>query len=94
MSEEEISRLKAEIEKLKRPMVSKNDFWRLLSVVMIFAGQHYPKFETTFALFQGSFLGKTNEIILAGLAGFIFIPLINRWLDNKKAKKFQDQIQE
>ncbi|MCW7459561.1 hypothetical protein ND856_14090 [Leptospira bandrabouensis] len=94
MSEEEVLRLKAEIEKLKRPMFSKNDFWRLLSVGMIFIGQHYPKLETTFGMLQGSYLGKTNEIILAGLAGFIFIPLINRWLDNKKAKQFQDQIQE
>lgn len=94
MSDEEILRLKAEIEKLKRPMFSKNDFWRFLSVVMIFAGQYYPKFETTIGMFQGNFLGKTNEIILAGLAGFIFIPLLNRWLDNKKAKLFSEQIQE
>ena len=66
-----------------RKLISENDIWRVLGVIMILAGQFLPRFK--FAGYSIEF--ESNEVIIAGVCILVIMPVINRWLQSRGNSK-------
>ena len=66
-----------------KKLITINDIWRGIGILMILAGQFLPRFKFT----GYSVDVETNEVIIAGICIVVVIPIINRWLTSKKKEE-------
>jgi uncharacterized membrane protein len=65
-----------------KKLISENDIWRVIGVIMILSGQFLPRFK-----YSGySIEFESNEVIIAGVCILVIMPIINRWLQSRGDK--------
>jgi uncharacterized membrane protein len=65
-----------------KKLISENDIWRVIGVIMILSGQFLPRFK-----YSGySIEFESNEVIIAGVCILVIMPIINRWLQSRGEK--------